>query len=73
MDIQQLPAIEGSSGFDYKISIIHLATRMKYSEIHDNSETATIAGVFERSLERLPPFSSPPGGPASLTMRGTLQ
>jgi transposase-like protein len=59
MDVQQLPAIEGSSGFEYKISIIHLSTRMKYSEIHDNYESPTIAAVFERSLDQLPPFLSP--------------
>ncbi|MBC7920208.1 MAG: helix-turn-helix domain-containing protein [Ferruginibacter sp.] len=57
MDVQQLPAIEGSSGFEYKISIIHLSTRIKYSEIHNNYESATIAAVFERSLDALPPFS----------------
>lgn len=59
MDVQQLSAIEGSTGFDYKISIIHLSTRIKYSEIHDNYESATIAGVFEHSLDSLPPFLSP--------------
>jgi transposase len=59
MDVQQLPAIEGSTGFEYKISIIHLSTRMKYSEIHDNYESATIAAVFERCLDQLPPFLSP--------------
>jgi transposase len=59
MDVQQLPAIEGSTGFEYKISIIHLSTRMKYSEIHDNYESPTIAAVFERSLDQLPPFLSP--------------
>lgn len=57
MDIQQLPAIEGNEGFEYKISIIHLSTRVKYSEIHDNYESKTIAGVYERALENLPPFS----------------
>lgn len=56
MDIQQLPAIEGNSGFEYKISIIHLSTRVKYSEIHDNYETCTIAKVYENALDRLPPF-----------------
>ena len=56
MDIQQLPAIEGNSGFEYKISIIHLSTRVKYSEIHDNYETGTIAKVYEKALDRLPPF-----------------
>jgi transposase len=33
MDIQFLPAIEGNEGFSYKISIIDLSTRIKYSEI----------------------------------------
>ncbi|WP_198424792.1 helix-turn-helix domain-containing protein, partial [Spirosoma endbachense] len=56
MDVQQLPAIEGSSGFEYKISIIHLSTRIKYSEIHDNYESATIAAVFQRAWDALPPF-----------------
>lgn len=56
MDIQTLPAIEGNEGYEYKISIIHLSTRVKYSEIHDNYESKTIAGVYERALENLPPF-----------------
>ena len=56
MDIQQLPAIEGGTGFSYKISIIHLSTRYKYSEIHDNYSSQTVAGVYERALSRLPPF-----------------
>lgn len=59
MDIQQLPAVQGGSGFEYKISLIHLSTRLKYSEIHDNYESKTLAGVYGRALERLPPFSSP--------------
>lgn len=56
MDVQFLPAIEGNNGFEYKISIIHLATRIKYSEIHDNYASKTIARVYERALEHLPPF-----------------
>lgn len=59
MDVQQLPALKGSAGFEYKISIIHLATRIKYSEIHDDYESATIAEVFKRSMDVLPPFLSP--------------
>lgn len=59
MDVQQLPALKGNSGFEYKISIIHLATRIKYSEIHDNYQSETIAQVFNRSLDVLPPFLSP--------------
>lgn len=58
MDIQQLPAIEGGSGFEYKISMIHLATRFKYSEIHQASTTEAIAQVFRRALDALPPFSA---------------
>lgn len=57
MDVQQLPAVEGGTGFEYKISIIHLSTRVKYSEIHDNYDTSTIAKVYENALDRLPPFS----------------
>lgn len=59
MDVQQLPAVKGQKGFAYKISIIHLATRMKYSEIHDNQQSDTLAEVFKRSMEVLPPFLSP--------------
>jgi len=59
MDVQQLPALKGKTGFEYKISIIHLATRIKYSEIHDDYESATIAEVFKRSMDVLPPFLSP--------------
>lgn len=57
MDVQQLPAVEGDKGFEYKISIIHLSTRVKYSEIHDNCESKTIAGVYQRAFDHLPPFS----------------
>lgn len=59
MDVQQLPALKGNSGFEYKISIIHLSTRVKYSEIHDNYQSHTIAEVFKRSMDVLPPFLSP--------------
>lgn len=60
MDIQQLPAIEGGTGFEYKISMVHLRTRFKYSEIHPDSRSETVAQVLQRGLERLPPpfFSS---------------
>lgn len=56
MDVQQLPCIEGESGFEYKISIIHLATRFKYSEIHPEATTENMALVFQRALDALPPF-----------------
>lgn len=56
MDIQQLPAVEGGRGFEYKISAIHLRTRLKYSEIHPDHTSRTVAGVLRRALDRLPPF-----------------
>ena len=56
MDIQQLPAVAGGTGFEYKISLIHLRTRMKYSEIHPSADSATVAGVLERALGALPPL-----------------
>jgi hypothetical protein len=56
MDWQQLPAIQGNRGFAFKISIIHLSTRIKYSEIHDNHNTQTLAAFLERATRRLPPF-----------------
>ena len=66
MDIQQLPAIEGGKGFQYKISVIHLRTRLKYSEIHDDHRSATVAGVLVRAIDLLPPFfSSGPTTPSS--------
>lgn len=55
--VQQLPAIQGSPGFEYKISFIHLRTRWKYSEIHPNQWSETIAGAYQRALDNLPPFS----------------
>lgn len=58
MDIQQLPAKKGQQGYEYKISLIHLNTRVKYSEIHADSSSETVAGVFQRSLDVLPPFLS---------------
>ena len=59
MDVQQLPVIEGGNGFEYEVSIIHLDTRIKYSEIHASYGSPTIAGVFERSLDCPPSFLSP--------------
>jgi transcriptional regulator with XRE-family HTH domain len=56
MDVQVLTAIEGNEGYEYKISIIHLSTRIKYSEIHSDYSSKTIAGVYERALDNLPPF-----------------
>ncbi len=65
MDVQQLPAVQGGKGFDYKITAIHLRTRLKYSEIHDNRTSATVAGVLKRALDMLPPFFS--SGPTTPT------
>jgi transposase len=56
-DVQELPAIKGSSGFEYKISFIHLKTRWKYSEIHSDCKTETVAKVYKRAMDNLPPFS----------------
>lgn len=65
MDVQQLPAIAGGNGFEYKISLIHLATRVKYSEIHPHCTSKTVAAVFQRALDQLPPFlSSSPTTPS---------
>ncbi len=58
MDIQQLPAVAGGTGFEYKISAIHLRTRVKYSEIHPRATSPVVAGVLRRALDHLPPFSS---------------
>jgi transposase InsO family protein len=51
-----LPAIRGGHGREYKISLIHLRTRLKYSEIHPNATSPVIAQVLERAQDRLPPF-----------------
>jgi len=56
-DVQELPAIKGGKGFEYKISFIHLRTRWKYSEIHPDCQTETVAQVYQRALDNLPPFS----------------
>ena len=61
MDIQQLPAVGGGQGFDgvarrYKVSVIHLATRFKYSEIHAQATTEVVAQVVRNAMEKMPPF-----------------
>lgn len=56
MDVQQLPAIEGKHPWEYKISVIHLTTRMKYSEIHPRDTSKVMAQVLSRARDRLPPF-----------------
>lgn len=56
MDWQQLPAVKGGKGFKFKISAIHLSTRMKYSEISDNVKSKTLAAFIRRAMDRLPPF-----------------
>ncbi len=56
MDIQQLPAVRGGQGFEYKISIIHMATRMKYSEIHPQITAQAVAQSVEHALGQMPPF-----------------
>ncbi len=56
MDIQELPAIRGQHGREYTISVIHLRTRVKYSEIHPQASRKRVAAVLERAVSRLPPF-----------------
>lgn len=56
LDIQQLPAVAGQHGYEYKVSFIHLRTRIKYSEIHPNHQSQTIASVVRRAQDVLPPF-----------------
>ena len=56
LDIQELPAIKGQAGHEYKISLIHLRTRIKYSEIHRSLSSKRVAAVLERAVARLPPF-----------------
>ena len=57
MDIQTLPTIKGDKGREYKITMIHLNTRVKYSEIHSNHKSKTVVEFFRRGLDYLPPFS----------------
>ena len=56
MDVQQLPAIAGGKGFEYKISAIHMRTRLKYSEIHPTCTSELVAQVLRRAMDQLPPF-----------------
>ena len=56
MDVQFLPKLPAGKGFDFKVSVIHLATRLKYSEIHANQASGTLAQVLVRAQQRLPPF-----------------
>ncbi len=58
LDIQQLPAVKGGSGFEYKFSAIHLSTRLKYSEIHVECTSRIAAEFVTRAMDRLPPFFS---------------
>jgi transposase len=56
MDVQQLPTIAGGKGFEYKISAIHMRTRLKYSEIHPQCTSEIVAQVLRKALDLLPPF-----------------
>jgi transposase InsO family protein len=56
MDIQQLPALKGQRGCEYKIRVIQLRTRMKYSEMHPRASSTQVAAVLQRAVNRLPPF-----------------
>ncbi len=57
MDVQTLPAVKGDKGREYKITLIHLATRVKYSEIHSDRKSETMVAVFQRALVELPLFT----------------
>ena len=50
------PTVAGGQGFEYQISLIHLKTRWKYSEIHPDSKSATVVKVLEAALAKMPPF-----------------
>lgn len=56
LDIQELPAIRGQHKHEYKVSFIHLRTRVKYSEIHPKATSQCVAEVLQRAMDRLPPF-----------------
>lgn len=56
MDIQQLPAIEGGQKFEYKVTIIHMATRMKFSEIYPEMNSEIVVDALQKALAHLPPF-----------------
>lgn len=56
MDVQQLVGVTLDTPLEYKISVIHLATRMKYSEIHPAATTTLMTQVLARARDRLPPF-----------------
>lgn len=56
LDIQELPAIRGNQKQEFKISLIHMRTRMKYSEIHRTHSSKIVAAVLQRAIGRLPPF-----------------
>lgn len=56
MDVQQLQAIEGGEKFEYKLSVIHMATRMKYSEIHPSISSEVVVSFLRKALAHMPPF-----------------
>lgn len=51
-----MPAILGGHGREHKFSAIHLRTRLKYSEIHQEATSVALADFLERARNRLPPF-----------------
>lgn len=56
MDWQQLPSILGGRGFEYKMSAIHLSSRVKYSRIVEEINTQVLANFLLECMDRLPPF-----------------
>jgi transposase InsO family protein len=55
LDVQELPAVRGGRGREYKIGLIHPRARLKYSEIHPRLSSRRVAGVLRRAVGRLPP------------------
>lgn len=56
LDIQELPAIRGGKGHEYKMSAIHLRTRIKYSQIVTQANSKALAIFLHQARLRLPPF-----------------
>lgn len=56
IDFQVLPAVKGEKKREYKLTLIHLATRVKYSEICPNHRSETVVDVYKRAIDYLPPF-----------------
>lgn len=56
MAVQLLPKLAQGPGFAYKISVIQLATRLQYSELHPHQASTPLAQGLAKAVKRLPPF-----------------